>query len=245
MQIKFIINSHIEYVNKTIHKIIPSLLQSGIDPSLIYMIVTQCNENKKIENQYGINLYQVDHNSYDAHATFLSVFELGLSSDYWFYIHDTCIVEEKFYQKIKEFDYSPDYDVVRLCNENATMGLALYKHSYIKKFEPTLRKEKNTDYSEERMKIMKRDFSIMRENMFIWKSKIKHYIGDIPIDVNNIKISSFSNPEDKYPKYLGICDFYGTGTPRLKVHFEDIGIYKFSANYGQNPHESFDHVIKL
>ena len=49
MQIKFIINSHIEYVNKTIHKIIPSLLQSGIDPSLIYMIVTQCNENKKIE----------------------------------------------------------------------------------------------------------------------------------------------------------------------------------------------------
>lgn len=245
MEIKFLINSHINYIEKTIDKIIPSLLESGIDPNLIYVIVTQCNENKKINNKYGVNLYEVDHNSYDIHATFLSVLELGLVSDYWFFLHDTCVVEKKFYQKIKEFDYSPDYDIITACGGNTTMNLANYKHSFIKKFEPTLRKEKNTDFSLEKIKILKRDFSIHRENMFVLKYKIQHYKGDVDIDVDSLKIGSYSNPIDKNLIQLGMFDYYGTGVLRLKLYFEDLGIYKYSANYGQIPHESLDHVINL
>lgn len=245
MEIKFLVNSHINYIGKTFDKIIPSLLESGIDPALIYVIVTQGKENKKIDNKYNVNLYEVDHNSYDIHATFLSVFELGLLSDYWFFLHDTCVVEKKFYQKIKEFDYSPEYDIITACGGSTTMNLANYKHSFIKKFEPTLVKEKNKDFSLEKMKIIKKDFSIHRENMFALKEKIDCYKGDINIDLNSIKIGSYSNPCNKNAIQMGLFDYYGTGVLRLKLYFEDLGIYKYSANYGQNPHESLNHVINL
>ena len=244
MQIKFLISSHISYFEKTINKIIPSLLKSGIDPDLIYMVIMQGDKNGKLINNYGIHLYKVNQNSFDAHSAFLSIFELDLVSDYWFFLHDTCIVEEKFYQKIKEFDYSMDYDVICACNRDNTMNLAMYKHCYLKLFEPTLRKEKNIDFSLEKMKFLKRE-AIYKENMFSTKPKMLYYKDIFMIDVDKIKITSYSNPKDKNPAPLEICDFYGTGTPRLKVYFEDLGIYKYSANYGQIPHESLDHVIKL
>ena len=66
------------------------------------------------DQDYDINIVNINYNSMDFNAL-IGIVDIGLVSDYWFYLQDTCYVADYFYeriQKIEDFkDYIPWYAV--------------------------------------------------------------------------------------------------------------------------------------
>jgi hypothetical protein len=230
--IKIAITSNINYFDKCFDRCISSLIEANITPSDIYMFVCGHKEFKKIDNQYGINLYQIDHNSFDFSA-FICILELGIQSDYWFLLQDTCHVEKDFYAKIRNFSYQ-DYDVVAPTNVGTTMNLGLYKHSFLESVRGVLFSLKNKDYSYEALQKFK-ELSVTYENIFFVPASLDWYLKthndvNILISPDDIKIGYFSNK--RLIQYNSeVQDYFGNGVKRLKVFFEDISVTKYAANF--------------
>ena len=207
MKIKFTISSHINSYEKTYPLLAQSLLESGVPAEDIYFFIGGFYEYAKIENENGINVYQVNHNSIDL-TGLISVVDLELHSDYWFLLHDTCKVGKQFYSKIKEFNYQSD--TVALNDIRcASMNIGAYKMEYLYKIKQQLFQFKNQNYSADNMKLFKQ-LGIKYESIFLDKTYYYNY----SLWTNN-----------------GIEDVYDTGVLRQVEVYPDIDLIKYKANY--------------
>lgn len=235
MQIKIAINSTIKRFDKTKDIIIPSLIKSGVLVDDIYYFLSQSDKNQIYkDNKYNINIVEFDYNSYDFNAL-IAIVDLELESDYWFYLHDISYVTDYFYNKIKNFENLETFDVIQATTVGTSMNFGLYKYKFLLKLKKALLNYKNYDFSEERMQHMK-FMAVHYENILFEIDKINYFLNknnqnDI-FDIKDLKISSFS---DKHvigdPFNQGPQEYYNNGVKRLLFFYEDLGIYKYGANY--------------
>ena len=62
---KYIVSSNINYYKSTYRPLVTSLIDSGIEPIDIVMVVGGCSEDSVLENILNINIVPVPYNSFD------------------------------------------------------------------------------------------------------------------------------------------------------------------------------------
>ena len=203
---KYVISSHINYINITEKEILSSLVDSGIDINDIYIFVGGYDSgygyNKLSES---INKYSAPHNSLDF-TGLISVLEMNIESDYWFLLHDTLYVGPNFNKVVKEFDYE-NVDYVALTFDTS-MNIGSYKWSYMQKRKNEILKYKNNNNDD--IQSFKR--KLINEEDFFLKPK-KHYYCSL----------------DR--KTIPATDYYKNNTQRIVEYFPEIDLYKIKANW--------------
>jgi hypothetical protein len=213
MNIKFAINSYIKFWETTIPILVSSMIKSGIDSNDIYVFVGGYDEYISIPNDYGIKIYGVPHNSIDF-TGLVSLIELNIENEYWFYLHDTCYVGSEFYNNIKNFKYPDEFKSVSVTN-GFSMNMGLYTWQLIKEKQNMIISKKNSDYSVE---------SILKyKKMGIeWEDSI---IGRGPLFYCNYGL--VDRPQDREE----FNNIYGTDTKRAIEYFTELDLYKVKANW--------------
>lgn len=206
---KFVISSHINYINTTEQKIIPSLLSTGIKLEDIYVFVGGYDLDygyQKISND--INKFSAPHNSLDF-TGLISVLEMNIESDYWFLLHDTLYVGPNFYRTVQNYNYT-DVNYVALTFDTS-MNMGSYKWSYLMEKKSEILSYKNNNWD---LQLYKKRL-IDEEDVFI-KPKTHFYCGE-------------------KRKTHGPVDYYNNGTNRIIEYFPNIDLYKIKANWSIKP----------
>lgn len=204
MKIRFAISSHNAFYKTTYHVIINSLLKSGVPANDIFFFIGGNDKYERLDSQ--VNLYKVDHNSIDF-TGLISVLDLGLESDYWFLLHDTCYVGQDFYKKVCNFTY--DSEIVKL-SSGISMNIGSYSQVYLNSIKDQINLYKNQNYDNESLQVLKRRL-IQDEDCF--------FKGD------NVPFYSINNSSDDP------IDFYNNGILRIVEHYNDIDLHKVKANW--------------
>lgn len=208
---KFCITSSINFYKTTYPKIIDSLIASGVPEKDIYFFIGGYNEYREVENSSDVRIFEVPHNSFDL-TSLISVLELGIESDFWFLLHDTCFVGNNFYTFISNFEHTQE--TVSLAIDGPCMNMGAYSWEFLQRNKNEIIAHKNTDYSEEGLQSAKLR-GIYTEDSFL-NPKIEYY--------------------NKSPRYhTEPEDYYGNGAMRLVNFFDDIQLYKIQANWFMKP----------
>ncbi len=200
---KFAISSHKDYMGLTEDKVVKSLINSGVSPEDIYFFIGGYEgEYGKLDGEY--NRYTCPHNSMDF-TGLISLIELNIESDYWFLLHDTCYVGDKFYKTVTEYPYE-DKKYISLDNE-LSMNMGAYRWDYIQEKKQDIIRYKNTSDSLQEYKSL----LIMDEDIF-FRPSAHHF---------NVSRRQSSDP----------TDYYNNGTDRIIEYFPNIDLYKVKANW--------------
>lgn len=212
MQIKFTISSNSKFADTTYPVIVDSLLHAGVPQQDIYFFIGGYDKYSKKDSK--VNTYNVPHNSIDF-TGLISVIELELESDYWFLLHDTCVVGREFYSKVRSFFHNTD--TVAL-SPNVSMNIGAYSQKYLHKIKPDLLKFKNEDYSEEALHRFKIK-CVEAEDVFFKTSQTTTY--------GNAGCTTEAP-----------LDFYKNGTLRVVEYYSNLDLYKVKANwFGKDKYE--------
>ena len=207
---KFVISSHIDYIESTESKLVTSLLDSGVNIDDIYIFVGGYDVNYGyVKLSTNINKFSSPHNSMDF-TGLISVIEMNIQSDFWFLLHDTCYVGKNFYNTVKNFNYE-NVNYVALTFDTS-MNMGSYKWSYIQEKKEQILSYKNIN--EDNLQTFKKRL-IDNEDVFI-KPKIHSYCND-------------------KRKTEGPFDYYQTNTLRIIEYFPNIDLYKIKANWEIKP----------
>lgn len=127
--IKFVISTCCFYEEKSLDRLLDSLIASGVPSESILVVsggwgvASNCVKN-------GINYHRVTHNSFD-YTGLIDVLETDNHSDYWFLLHDTCEVGSLFYDHLLLFPKS-GYEHVCIDNKGYT-NIGLYSWDFLQK----------------------------------------------------------------------------------------------------------------
>lgn len=213
MKIKICVNSTKNFSGKTLPIIIPSLIESGIDPEDIFVFEGGHDERFVIKKD-TYTLIQTDNNTIDFTAL-VDIVEYKVESDYWFYIHDTCKVGPQFKELLYNIPESlPDKIALRPIN---SMNIGLYKYQYLMKHRDRLLKIKNRDYSRE---------GIQKSKMWgvHYEDYILHRLRDSTTHIYNPDISHT-------PVILNVRNWYNTDVKRRTVYHANLDLYKSKSNF--------------
>jgi len=231
MKIKICVNSTKNYSEKTLPIIIPSLINSGIDPEDIFVFEGGYYERTVIKKDTH-TLIQTDNNTIDMTAL-IDIVENQLESDYWFYIHDTCKVGPKFKELLYNIPESlPDKIAL---TKHPSMNIGSYKYSCLMRYKDKLSKVKNQDYSEKKLKKLK-EWSIYCEDLILLKP---HQTGMGIAGIHSDTIE-FYNPHLANRIELEDQNWYG-GVKRIIEYYPQLDLYKSKANY----HRTIKPIIEL
>lgn len=205
-KIDYIISSNINFYEKTLPVLIPTLLNSGIDSSNIKIYVGG-SEKEYIDSYLNCYIKFVKHNSFD-YTSFIEYINEDWSSDFVFSLHDTCKVENFFKEKVENFDINLDI----CCPTKAHIGVCnfgMYKKDFLKKNYDEIKKLENCNKKE----------AISYEGFLLkYTNKIDFY------------------PNDNYRNMLNTYFVFDNttfdGINRKVEYFENIGLYKYKANWG-------------
>jgi hypothetical protein len=225
MKIKIAIASNINFYQKSLPVIIPSLMENGIEPEDIHVFIAGFGYEGK-QNNEGITYYQLEHNSYE-YSPLIEIVDKQIQADYWFLIHDTCRVGPKF----KELLYNipptyPDKIAMRSC---PSMSIGIYKYEYLLTVKDKLIDIRNTDLSIESLKRWKL-WGVNAEDYILWKTSPDPNVYD-----------GFG--EEEKHNILGYENWYGTNTTRMVEYHPALDLYKNKSNWGQST--GSDMVIDL
>ena len=214
MKIRLVINTTIGYSQVTLPPLFESLETASFDLSDVIVISGGYDDVQQLSN----NIYNVPYNSSDFTA-FIALTEHDFSADFYFYLHDTCIVGPSFRTLLLSVDPG-DYEVIAL-KQNPSMNIGLYSASYLKSKASAIRELKNTDYSVESLQNVK-TWGVYNEDHLSWRQ-------------NQIQITSYSQllscPRNGEPEILSETDYYGNGVIRRLEYYKYLDLYKVKANW--------------
>lgn len=207
---KVIINSNVNYYEKTCIALINSLVQYGIKKEDIILMV---GGYSKIEKFYyhGVESYFLDNNSID-YTAFIGILDLNLTNniDYFFYIHDTTVLySNKFanvfykYPVKKQYTYSIGTFI--------SMNIGYYSKESLIISKNLIISAKNIDLSQEA----------------IYNSKVLGFEMEDAIFKNNLKFSKTIFSGYSFPI---VNDTIYLGQERIQENFKLLGILKYKAN---------------
>lgn len=211
MKIKIAIGTNKGFFNKTLPIIIPSLLKAGIEPDDIH-VFNGGFDTYTYQIIDGIHHHQVDHNSID-YTALIEICDKRIESDYWFFIHDTAKVGEKF----KELLYNiPENKPEKIAlKARPSMSIGTYRFDYLMSIRDKMIAIKNKNYTEEGLLHWK-NWGVPNEDYILWQTDPQPAI--------------YPNSDWKVVDYE---NWYGTGTPRRTEYYTALDLYKNKANWGQ------------
>jgi hypothetical protein len=212
MEIKIAIATNINFYEKTLPIIIPSLVSVGIENKNIHVFNSGFD---KYESEIidGITYHKLNHNSYE-YSPLIEISEKQIVSDYWFLIHDTCKVGSKF----KELLYNiPNENTVKIAlKSKPAMSIGLYKYDYLITLKNKLLSIKNINYSSESLKYWKK-WGVSNEDFILWMTEPQPYI--------------YNNTDSWF--IVDYSNWYNTKTIRRTEYYPSLDLYKNKSNWGQ------------
>jgi hypothetical protein len=230
--IKYLIKYIIKYIiimqivinsNKNFTKALDKLLSSleNCKEYNDYNIIVCIGGYYELNNNYEIlklkdNLMyiKVSHNSIDFTGLITVLENEKLFDNYFFYLHDTCVVGTNFLKILKEV--SLENITTYKIKLRSSMNIGIYSLPIIKKNSDFLLKQKNLDKSNE---MTKKKSGVSLED-YIFKND------------NNVKV--LNNPSGEHISRSKPIDYYNTGTMRVIDYYDGIDLYKIKANWKSN-----------
>lgn len=210
--IKIAVATNINFFEKSLPVIIPSLINCGIEKESIHIFNAGYDEYK-CEIIDGITYHFLNHNSYE-YSPLIEIVDKEIQSEYWFLIHDTCKVGPKF----KELLYNiPESKPVKVAlRSKPSMSIGLYNYDYLLSVKEKLLGIKNTNYSRESMMEWKL-WGVPNEDYILWMT-------EPPAVLYNDSSHSVTDNDN----------WYGTDTVRRTEYYPSLDIYKNKSNWGQS-----------
>lgn len=210
MKIKIAISSTKGYADHTLRRLTDSLLYSGVCKRDI--LIVEGGYNKRFITKFnGIKHIKTNHNTFDWTAL-IDIVEYQIKSDFWFLIHDTCLVGPTFKKLLYNINTNDDKTSL---NQQISRNIGTYKYEYLMKNKDFLMREKNTKYDNETlMRVKKR--CIQREDALLRR---------------NGEYSVYNPHINKTITLTNLPPLYNTSTPRLLEYFPQLDLYKSRANF--------------
>lgn len=209
-----IINSNINYYEKSCPKLIASLTKHGLRKEDIIIMVG--GYTAKVESDFmGVKTYQLDNNSID-YSAFIGLLELGLTSkfDFFFYIHDTTVIDSnKFSSVFYKYPLKNNYSYS--IGTFISMNTGIYSKESLLKSKDFILSTKNTDYSAEAIYRSKAQGCEWEDQLFR-NNKTNHLT----------LFGGYSFPKVKQAIY--------EGQERIEENYQNIGILKYKLNANPN-----------
>lgn len=223
--IRFCISTCAKFVSHTLPVIIPSLEKAGVTAQEILVV---CGGSPQWEEgQWNdVPIIFTPQNSFD-YTALIEVVEHELENDYWFLLHDTCVVGPLFKQLV--YDPPSDTPVKVALKSSPSMSIGLYSYSYLMAHKDRIMATKNLDGSPEALQWWKK-WGVPNEDHILWK------LTDVP--------ALLYHP-DRYGSdewnYQGHADIYGTGMERRVEYFPQLDLFKTKTNWqGMQPQLCID-----
>ena len=224
---KIVINSHRKSDIALNHLLRSMQQQKEFAEFQTIIVVGGFYENEEeyvVETTDYITKIKSKHNSIDFTGLICLLELYGLGKDenetyveeeeYYFYMHDTCRIGKRFYEKLKEINMQNRLSM-RL-NVPFSMNMGVYSQTVINQFRDFLLSKKNPD--ENRLFEFK---TVDIQEDYIFRN-----------DLSNFTLNNYDNSDGKNVTKRAI-NFYGTGTLRIVEYYPDIDLYKMKANWGQ------------
>lgn len=205
-----------------------SLLDSGISPDKITMVIGDCPEKLyQLDNPLNINLVPVPYNSFDMTALIYVSDNLNkFSDDYFFLMHDTCLAGPNFKAAAETFDPSLK---IKTLHEGLSRNIGMYSRQCIIERTPNLNGLKCYPKTPTELQKVKEMFVVLEDALFKTYPNCysNFYSGQRMITMDELR-SAFTNI--KYQRYLNtLAD---SESQRVLVHLVEMDLYKFQANNG-------------
>lgn len=214
LNINICINSTKSFSEKTIPIIVKSLLESDISPKNIFVIEGGYEERKVIQKENCTHIL-TNQNSLE-YTGLIDIVEYELKSDYWFNIHDTCKVGNKFKELLYNIPETlPDKIALR---SHPSMSIGSYRYEYLLKHKQRLLDIRNSNYSRESLQEWKQR-GISMEDYMLYK------LTDSPTLRYNPHIS------DEGWNIIENEDWYGTDIKRRIEYHPSLDLYKSKSNW--------------
>jgi len=211
--IKICINSTKTFSQKTIPVLVPSLIESGVPSSKIYVFEGGNDKRETLEmDQY--TLVKTNQNSME-YTGLIDIAEYEMESFYWFNIHDTCRVGKNFWKLLNNIPKN-EPDKIALW-QHPSMSIASYKYSYLFKHRDRLLSIKNQDYSRDSLQKWKQ-WGIHAEDYMLYK------LSDSPTVVYNPDLNLKNYDIKKEESWYG-------GVPRIIEYYPQLDLYKSKSNW--------------
>lgn len=214
-QIKFCISTCKAFAPHTIPVIIASMVRWGVKTEDI-LIVNGGWEAEATSSYKGIEMLLVKQNSFE-YTPLIEIVERQLWTDYWFLLHDTCIVGERFNSLVRELPVEMPEKVAM--KGTPSMSIGLYQTAYLMQHKDRLLAIKNFDLSREGLQQWKQ-WGVPNEDYMLWK------LNDVPTHIYHPELHG----PDEW-NYQGHADFYDTGHPRRVEYFPQLDLYKAKSNW--------------
>jgi hypothetical protein len=206
--IKICISTTKSYANETIPILVNQLVECNVNMEDIFVFEGGHNAysvNKSVRYHH----YLTNHNSFDL-TSLISILELNLYSEHWLLLHDTIEIDKSF--KIKFFTINPNrYDCMPLTNF-PSMNIGIYSNEFLLKNKDFILKQKNEDYSCEKIQETKKNAIEMEDYLFQNSNNIK-LINYHVRHLSNSKIVNYKNSN------------------RLREYYSQLGLIKYKANF--------------
>lgn len=218
LTIKFAIATNINFESRSIPIVTKSLVQAGIDPELIH-VFSAGHEKFEHLKQDNYHYYTLDHNSFE-YSPLISIIEHQLESEYWFLIHDTCLVGPKFKSMVYSIPENRPEKIALTVTPSMSIGSYRYDYLMSDEVRNKLLQIKNTDYSNESLMKWKW-WGVDAEDYILHKTTPKaHYYSP-----------ELLRPHGQDFVVVDYFNWYGTGTIRRTEYFRSLDLYKNKSNW--------------
>jgi hypothetical protein len=178
----------------------------------IFIMIGGCYEldTYVLSKEDNINYIKCNHNSIDF-TGLIALLELySDTSEYYFYMHDTCKIGPEFYKKLQSIDMDSK-ESMRIYR-GPSMNIGIYSQKIINHFKEFLLQQKNKLESES----MNFKVRAIQTEDHIFKN-----------DPTNFTLDNYTGYN-----FTGPTDYYNTGTARIVEHYRNIDLYKIKGNWG-------------
>lgn len=220
--IKIAISTNINFFEKTLPILLPSLESNGFTKEEI--VIFNAGFNEPSEEKYGdYTMYKLNHNSFE-YSPLIDIVENERVSEYWFLIHDTCKVGENFKSLISNIPETKPYKMA--IKKFPSMSIGLYKYEYLQIVKQKLLDIKNPHYDEGSLKTWK-DWGRINEDFIMYQHNPEPVL--YPCEEEFIILEK--------------DNWFGQDTWRRVEYYPSVDLFKNKANWGQT--SELGMVIKL
>ncbi len=211
--IKVCISTNVHYASKTIPALRESLLSAGFSNEEIYVVEGGHERDEASVNHQ--NHFLVRQNSFDLTAL-IFLCDLDVSTDYWFLLHDTCIVGKNFKYLIENI---PHYwpEVIPMKNYPA-MNIGAYSNTFLHRKRPLLQSLANFDQTANGLTYAKLE-AIDKEDILFKQNDIKKkvWVYNPWLLLGN---EGYGVAATNLPSYY---------TNRIKEYYPQVDLFKYKA----------------
>jgi len=211
--IKIAVATNINFYQKSLSIVIPSLISCGVNPQDIHVFNAGFHEYKCVTDIIGVTHHQLDHNSFE-NSALIEICEKELYSEYWFLIHDTCRAGPQFKELLYNIPSNKPPKVALTIRPSMSMGS--YRYDYLLSVKEKLYALKNKDYSHESM-IKWKMWGVQGEDHILWQTD--------PPAVPYRNMNYYCCQVKDYNNW------YDTGTTRRTEYYPSLDLYKNKGNW--------------